>query len=161
MLDALDRLVRHFLFGVVAVMVVVVSAQVFARYVLNSSIGWADEVARLTFVWCVFLGMAVAVRAKAHIGLDLLTANAFRPLRAVVARLSPLACAGLSLLVAWEAAAIAAEQWDERMMSLELSSGWFLVPVGLGALIATLNFLSLVVSPGAGVGDETADGSTP
>jgi TRAP-type C4-dicarboxylate transport system permease small subunit len=157
MLDALDRLVRHFLFGVIAVMVVVVSAQVFARYVLNSSIGWADEVARLTFVWCVFLGMAVAVRAKAHIGLDLLTANAIRPLRAVVARAAPVACAALSLLVAWEAATIAADQWDERMMSLELSSGWFLVPVGLGALIGGLHFMALALSGGGG----TAEGSRP
>jgi len=141
-LAALDRAVRALLLGVVAVMVAVVSAQVVARYGFNTGIGWADEVARLAFVWCVFLGMAVAVRARAHIGLDLLTANAIRPLRAVLGRVVPLACAALSLLVAWESALIAAGQWDERMISLELSSGWFLVPVALGGLLCGVQFLA-------------------
>jgi TRAP-type C4-dicarboxylate transport system permease small subunit len=148
-LGLLDRATRVLLVGVVAVMVAVVSAQVVARYGLNASIGWADEVSRLAFVWCVFLGMAVAVRARAHIGLDLLTAQAIRPLRALLGRLVPLACAALSLLVAWESARIAAEQWDERMISLELSSGWFLVPVALGGLLSALHFLAQMARPAA------------
>ena len=72
MLGALDRATRALLVGVVAVMVAVVSAQVVARYGFNTGIGWADEVSRLAFVWCVFLGIAVAVRARAHIGITLL-----------------------------------------------------------------------------------------
>jgi TRAP-type C4-dicarboxylate transport system permease small subunit len=142
LLGGLDLAVRWLLLGVVGVMVALVAAQVMARYGLNASIGWADEISRLAFVWCVFLGMPVAVRARAHIGLDLITAAAVRPLRAVLARLVPLACAALSLLVAWESLVIALDQWDERMISLELSAGWFLVPVAAGGAICALHFVA-------------------
>ena len=38
---------------------------------LNSSIGWADEMSRLTFVWSIFLGIPLGIRAGAHIGMEL------------------------------------------------------------------------------------------
>jgi TRAP-type C4-dicarboxylate transport system permease small subunit len=141
-LGALDRAIRAGLVGIVGVMVAVVFAQVIARYGLNASIGWADEIARLAFVATVFLGVAVAVRARAHIGITLL-ADALPPRpRALLRRLVLLACAALAGLVAWEAAAIAAEQWDERMISLDLSSGWFLVPVIIGMAVSALHLLA-------------------
>ncbi|WP_137124102.1 TRAP transporter small permease [Roseomonas sp. HF4] len=141
-LDALDRATRGFLVIVVAVMVAVVSAQVVARYGLNTGIGWADEVSRLAFVWCVFLGVAVAVKARAHIGIGLLVDALPAALGGVVRRIVLLACAALSAVVSWQASAIAAEQWDERMISLELSSGWFLVPVAAGGALSALHLLA-------------------
>lgn len=147
LLDAIDRATRAFLVAVVAVMVALVSAQVVARYGLNTGIGWADEVSRLAFVWCVFLGVAVAAKARAHIGIgllaDALPGAAGRALRRVVLA----ACAGLAALVAWQAGAIAIEQWDERMISLELSSGWFLVPVALGGALSALHLLAQALLP--------------
>lgn len=52
------------------VIVVVVAANVFARYVLNSSIGWADELSRFLFIWVVFYGAVIAYVKNEHIGLD-------------------------------------------------------------------------------------------
>jgi TRAP-type C4-dicarboxylate transport system permease small subunit len=142
LLGLLDRGIRALLVLVVAVMVAVVFAQVVARYGLNASIGWADEIARLAFVTTVFLGIAVAVRARAHIGIELaaavLPAAAARPLRRLVLAGS----AALAAIVAWEGAMIAAEQWDERMISVELSSGWFLVPVVAGMAVSALHLAS-------------------
>ncbi len=147
-LGALDRAIRASLVGIVGVMVAVVFAQVVARYGLNASIGWADEIARLAFVATVVLGIAVAVRARAHIGITLL-AEALPPLpRALLRRAVLFGCAVLSALVAYEAAAIALEQWDERMISVELSAAWFLVPVVAGMGVSALHFLA------AAVGDE-------
>jgi TRAP-type C4-dicarboxylate transport system permease small subunit len=45
--------------------------QVFFRYVLNNSLPWPEEVARLGFVWVVFLGMALAIHRDAHLRIDL------------------------------------------------------------------------------------------
>lgn len=56
----------------VGVMTLVVFVAVVFRYVLNSPIGWSDELARLLFTWLVFLGGAVAVSRGAHIGIDAL-----------------------------------------------------------------------------------------
>jgi TRAP-type C4-dicarboxylate transport system permease small subunit len=146
LLGALDRIIRAALVAVVAVMVVVVFAQVVARYGLNASIGWADEIARLAFVTTVFLGIAVAVRAKAHIGILLLPAALAPRLRAALARVVALGCAALAGLVAYEGAMIARDQWDERMISVELSAAWFLVPVVLGMAASALHFLAAALA---------------
>src|SRR4029434_4037443 len=58
--------------GLMVALVVVVFLGVFSRYVLHATFQWYDEVARLCFVWMVFLGAAVAVRRGAHFRLHLL-----------------------------------------------------------------------------------------
>ena len=52
--------------------IVVVSVQVFCRYILNSSLGWAEELCTYLFVWLVFLGVALAVKDRTHIRVDIL-----------------------------------------------------------------------------------------
>jgi TRAP-type C4-dicarboxylate transport system permease small subunit len=44
---------------------------VFSRYVLVRTFMWYDEIARLCFVWMIFLGAAVGVRRGAHFRLHL------------------------------------------------------------------------------------------
>lgn len=53
-------------------MVSVVTAQVISRYLFNSPFTWTEELARYTFVWVSFLGMAIAVKYGSHIALDML-----------------------------------------------------------------------------------------
>src|SRR5262249_52884256 len=55
-----------------AVLVVDVFLGGWSRCVLHATFQWYDEVARLCFVWMVFLGAAVAVRRGAHFRLHLL-----------------------------------------------------------------------------------------
>jgi TRAP-type C4-dicarboxylate transport system permease small subunit len=45
---------------------------VWSRYVMRATFQWYDEVARLCFVWMIFLGAALAVRRGAHFRLHLL-----------------------------------------------------------------------------------------
>jgi TRAP-type C4-dicarboxylate transport system permease small subunit len=62
--------------GLLLVMMVVLCADVFlgvfSRYVMRSTFTWYDEIARLLFVWIVFLGAAVGVRRSGHFRLQLL-----------------------------------------------------------------------------------------
>lgn len=145
LLEAADRALRAVLVGIVSIMVAVVFAQVVARYGFNRSFGWADEIGRLAFVWSIFLGMAVAVRARGHIAIGLMLDQLPRMLRSAARAAIALACAALSAVVAWEGALIALDQWDERMMSLDLSAGWFLVPVVVGSAFCAVFFVSQAV----------------
>lgn len=141
-LEGADRALRAVLVGTVSVMVAVVFAQVVARYGFNRSFGWADEIGRLAFVWSIFLGMAVAVRMRAHIAIGLLVGLLPGMARFAARVAIALACAVLSAIVAREAAIIAVDQWDEQMMSLDLSAGWFLVPVIIGGAACALFFVA-------------------
>ncbi len=58
--------------GLMLVLVADVFLGVWSRYVLQATFQWYDEVARLCFVWLVFLGAASAVRRGAHFRLHLL-----------------------------------------------------------------------------------------
>jgi len=51
-------------------MVVVVTAGVFYRYVLNAALIWYDEFASYLLVWLTFYGAVLATYHDAHIGFD-------------------------------------------------------------------------------------------
>ncbi len=70
-----------------AAMFVIVGVNVFSRYVLNSSLGWADELARFVFIWISFLGAVIAYRNHDHVGLDLLVKRIPSPKIQAVLRL--------------------------------------------------------------------------
>ncbi|HUM17451.1 MAG TPA: TRAP transporter small permease [Candidatus Nitrosotalea sp.] len=122
--------------GLMVALVVDVFLGVFSRYVLHATFQWYDEVARLCFVWMVFLGAAVAVRRGAHFRLHLLIDRFGPRLR----RATELAV-GLLVLVfglILVAGGIAMYPVARRQVtdSLELSMLWFhgALPVG-GALM--------------------------
>jgi TRAP-type transport system small permease protein len=45
-------------------------SQIFTRYVINASLHWTEEAARFLTVWTVFLGVAVALREKSLIAVE-------------------------------------------------------------------------------------------
>jgi TRAP-type C4-dicarboxylate transport system permease small subunit len=54
------------------VMMVLIFTQVVARYALNSSLTWSEEVGRYVFVWMSFLGIAAVYYKGSHISLNFL-----------------------------------------------------------------------------------------
>lgn len=67
----IDRLVEAVSVATLLAACLLAVVQVFFRYVLNNSLPWPEEVARLGFVWVVFLGMALAIHRDAHLRIDL------------------------------------------------------------------------------------------
>ena len=54
-----------------SIVILVVSAQVFTRFVIHFSIRWADELSRFAFVWLVYIGGAVTIRDGRNVCFDL------------------------------------------------------------------------------------------
>lgn len=140
-LAALDVAVGWSLVVLIVVMVAVVSTQVLLRYAFNSSIDWADELARLCFVWSIFLAIPLGLKGGAHIGIEMVVVRLPAALRALVMRVVALTGAALLLLVAWESAVMAWDQWDELMASMPASAAWFLVPLVVAGVHGALHLL--------------------
>lgn len=51
--------IRLVVFVIMLVMVSLVVIQIFCRFVINVSVPWTEEMARLCFVWMMFLGSAI------------------------------------------------------------------------------------------------------
>ena len=71
-LDGLNRVVAVIaMIGFIG-MLLSTGAQVLFRYVLQISVAWTEELARVLFILSMFLGIAVAIREKEHIVVDFL-----------------------------------------------------------------------------------------
>lgn len=57
---------------VLLAMTLVVALQVVCRYLLGASLTWSEEFARYGLVWVTFLGGSIALKKKAHMGLQAL-----------------------------------------------------------------------------------------
>src|SRR5437899_138406 len=144
-------------------LVVDVFLGVFSRYVLQATFQWYDEVARLCFVWTVFLGAAVAVRRGTHFRLHLLIDRVgARPRRAVdvLVTLIVMAFGGVLVTGGLAIAPIARRQVTD---ALEISMLWFYgaLPVGgaLGMAVVAAEYIFSGIS-GSTVADVSAVAAT-
>ena len=74
-------------FAIFWVLAFVVFYQVFTRYVLGSSAGWTEEIARYLLVALVFIGASISVRKNSHIQVDAFYRWMSRPVARVTATL--------------------------------------------------------------------------
>ncbi len=122
--------------ALMAVLVADVFLGVWSRYVMHATFQWYDEVARLCFVWMIFLGAAVAVRRGAHFRLHLLV-DRFGPVtRRRVELLGTLVVVAFAAVLLAGGIAIFPIARRQVTDALEISMVWFYgaLPVG-GALM--------------------------
>ncbi len=121
-------------------MVVVVFANVVARYFLNAAIGWSEEVSRFMFIWVAFLGSVLAFRRGEHLGLDLLVKSLPRTAAHVVLLTGDL------LVVA---ALVYLTKGGIEMTADSLESGWVSsavpIPYGYVYLVVPVSFALMLV----------------
>jgi TRAP-type transport system small permease protein len=70
-----ERTVEWLMALALALMVVLVFANVLMRYGFHSGFAGAEELARLLFVWLIFLGAILALRRRSHLGVELVQAK--------------------------------------------------------------------------------------
>ena len=63
----LDTSLKSLMVVLLVVLIVAVGANVFGRFVLDKSLAVSDELARLLFVWVIFLGAGLAHLHREHI----------------------------------------------------------------------------------------------
>lgn len=67
---ALEQGLRAAVAALVATIAVMVAAQVVFRYAVKEPIVWSEEFTTLCYQWLSYLGAALAVRYRAHYGVD-------------------------------------------------------------------------------------------
>ena len=84
---------------ILGLMTVVTFANVIARYVFNANILWALETTVFLFAWLVLLGASYCVKARAHIGVDVILNMVSPGVRKALAIVSVAACLAFSVLL--------------------------------------------------------------
>ncbi|PVB60479.1 TRAP transporter small permease [Labrenzia sp. 011] len=128
-------MLRFLLIAIVATMILAVLAQVFSRYLLDFSLTWSEEAARICMICLVFLGAAVLSRNNEHLSvttvIELFPAR-FRHLCIAGAQAVGMYCAWYLAKGAWLALG---REWAQLTPALQ-------VPFGL---IYSVIFLSVLL----------------
>ena len=140
--EAFDKASMVVIVVAMAAMTLMVSLQVFWRYVLSSSIDSADEVSRLFFVWVIFLAIPHGIKYAVHVGIDLLVMNLSARNKDRLFRLVSVASAILMAAIFCAAWVATQDKWQELMPTLPISAGIYYVAV---LICAAHSFVHLVL----------------
>lgn len=118
------------------VIVTLISAQIAMRVFTGNSLSWPDELARLFFIYLVFIGAAEASVRHSHIAVDLrgtfgLSARIDRVLDLVRMALSII----VLIVIAWGAWQIIPVIQNMQLPATRLSMAWMYLPVLLGSIL--------------------------
>lgn len=119
----------------IATLACLVSVQVFARYVLNNTPPWSEELCRYLFVWASFLGACVAMRRAAHLGVDSLVVRLPPRVREVLDHVVTVLVAAFAAILVWQGAALVPAMATQRSPSMGVSLQYVFVAVPIAAVI--------------------------
>lgn len=116
-------------------MLFVISAQVFCRYVLNNPLVWAEEIARLFFVWVTFVAVIVAVKRKTNISIDIFLGKLPVRTRHVWERLIAALCAVFAIFMVVGGFQIVRVGWFQPSAALRFPMSFYTLPIPISAIL--------------------------
>ncbi len=142
MLRHLNRAEEYLAVGCLGSLGVILFAQVILRFVFDLGYSWMEEIARILFVWAIFLGAIVGMQRKLHIRVTagfLLLPKALRPYAALLGEFLLLI---FCIAAAWHGAQLVAStiRFEFRLQSTGLSMAWpyGIMPISFGLQAARL-----------------------
>ena len=124
-----------------AVVFIVVFAQVLCRYVVKFSLPWATDVTRIAFVISIFAGMCVGIFRRCHLNIDVFVHILPPKMQEQAALLSNLMVMVFLGVVAWYSIPFIQENGDQFMPYLDwfpMSWIYAVIPVSAAFMILSL-----------------------
>ena len=122
--------------ALLVVLGVLLTAQVFMRFVLGLGYSWLEEVIRMLFIWVIFVGAVAAMRRNLHIRVEAGLLLFPKPLRPFAGWLGDLLLFGFCIAVTWHGIELVASTADGsfRLQSTGVSMFWpyLIVPISFG-----------------------------
>lgn len=134
----LDRIVEWACLILMVVLALDLMLGVFSRYVLASTFTWYDEVARISFVWAVFLGAAVGVRRNAHFGLHIVIDLMPARTRRFAALLTPIVVIVFATVLIWQGWQFVDMGWFQQTPVMGLPKAWVYAAMPTGGALMIL-----------------------
>lgn len=143
---AATRVLSYLCAALIALIAIFLSIQVIGRYALRNPPEWTEELARVAFVYATFLGGALAVARRAHLGIDLLTlAMPTRPRALFQVAWRILACVVL-VIVAWKGYELVERLWNQPLTSVPFSKGFMFAAVPIGLALTLIYEIGRIVA---------------
>lgn len=127
---------RTLMIVVLALMAMIVFANVALRYLTDESLIWSEEVARYSMIWLTFLGIGPVFRIGGHIAVDSLHNVLPRGVALALRAAIFLLIAGFSLAIVRLGATLVERTWAQTTPVTEVPFGLVSAAVPVGFLLA-------------------------
>lgn len=132
-------------------MTVIIAAQVFFRYVLNSSLIWSEPAAVLIMGWFIFLGAAVGIREGYHLSFDVLLYVLPTSAKLWLFTVSDLAVTGFGCGMVWFGTQLSVNAAGHNVPSLGISGAIDFFPIISGGVLVILFSIERIARRAAGL----------
>ena len=134
----LDLVLRAICVTLFAVLVLLVTWQVFTRLVLSNPSIWSEELARYVFIWLSLIGISIATGEKADVAIDYFVQKAPLAAQRVLEIVAYLATLTFALLVmVWGGYLNAAQNMHQLNPVLPISAGVLYLAVPVSGVLLT------------------------
>lgn len=140
-----------------AVITLVVVADVFGRYVLSRPLKWAGEFAIMLFIWLVFLAAPAALKRGLHVNVDLFVVNLSGRARAAIALLIYACALAAFIVIGYLGIGYAADARTHRLHTLDLPFTWAAAAIPVCALLMSIHLVCFIGFSVAGLKSGTLD----
>jgi TRAP-type transport system small permease protein len=131
----LDRLIEAACAITVVALTVIVSLQVFNRFVLKTPLAWSEDLAMLLFQWVVFLGSALGVKRVRHFGIELVVRRFPERVRHRVELLTPAVMAIVALVMIVQGWTLLTFNRTRTFPTMDLTYTWAFLPIPLAGVL--------------------------
>jgi len=119
------------------VMLILATAQIFFRYVMQVSVPWTEEAARWFYAWQIFLGSALAMRERLHLRVTVVLDQFQGKPRDLLECLTALSGMGFLAGIIWGSLVMMRTVYPVQAGSFPISTSYLYlsIPVGLIAMV--------------------------
>ncbi len=129
---------KYFSGTALVLMTLIITVQVFGRYVLNSSPVWAEQAALLILIWCVFIAAAAGMREGFHIRIAAIVDRLPNSLRVPANLVSNVVVAFFGVAMIVFGLELAFATWHHVIPTLGIPRGFAYIPISISGLLITL-----------------------
>ena len=122
-------------------MVIIVAVQVFCRYVLDFSIRWSEEVPLILMVWFGFISMAIGVKKRLHISIELFFSLMPEKMQFIVLKLVDLLVALFGACMVYYGYKLAMFTMSSTLPATKLPTGFLYMVIPVAGVLITYDTL--------------------
>lgn len=129
---AINRVTEYMIAVMMGAMTIIITLQVFYRYILNDPLSWTEEIARYLMIWICFLGSAMALKYGEHISVSFVRERFAPRIRQTVGFCVGMTVLAFFVLATWEGIVITIQVSEQQAPATWISMAWAYscIPVG-------------------------------
>ncbi|MEQ1950105.1 TRAP transporter small permease [Mesorhizobium sp. CN2-181] len=145
-LDAVDRALMVAVTLLIAILVVVIAADVVGRYGFGKSLLFANELSRMAFIWMTFLTMPLGISRGLHVAVTTVPDALPEAYRPWLYRIGVAAVFVLMCVVCWGSVVSIKARSFEMLNTLPISAAWYYYPLAAGSAWSAVHLVARLIA---------------